>query len=144
MRPTQRILLATTLSLALPMTGSLAQEASGRIGIPLTVDAALEPDADMLAEAVRMVPENAELFVDLSDQVASVEAVDVGDLTGDSPGLTQALQDVETQLSLFRAALKECEPVAEAMEAAAIDETDVLAAQVIQGDVVSVVLYYDK
>ncbi len=130
------------LALSLPLAGALAQEGSGRLGAPLTVEEALQPDGDMLDEAIRLVPENAELFVDLSAQIAQVEAVDVSDITDDSPTVAEALDQVGPQLELFRAALADSEPVTEAMEAAEISAEDVVAAQVIQGDVVSVVLYY--
>ena len=133
---------AAFLLLAAPPETAAAQQSPEGVGVPLTLEAALEPDEAMLREAIQRAPVNAEEMVNLADQMPAVELVDVGSIAGDSAAVEQALQDAETDLALLRAALPSSEPVAAAMEQAGIAVDDVLAVQVIHGDVVSVVLYH--
>ena len=135
---------AAVLAIAMMAGGAAAQGSSTEPGQPLTVEAAIEPDAEMLVEAIRMAPENSELFVELSDQITEVAAVDVAEIADGEEAVGRAAEESETEMALLRTAFAGNEPVSEAMEDAGIRPEDVIAAQVIQGDVTSVVLYYAR
>ncbi len=137
------LVVAPLLWVSVLQVAAVAQQAPAGMGQPLTVDDALVPDEAMLRDAIQMVSVNTEEFVSLAEQIAAVELVDVGAIAEDSAEVERDLQDVETELSLLRVALPSSEHVAEALKSEGVAVEDVLAAQVIHGDVVSVVIYYN-
>ena len=141
------IALGTTLAFAhaFPMAAAAQeppQEKPAATESPVTLTEATRPDKEMLVEAVRMTPTHLEEFLAVADEIATVELVDVGDLAAGNDDLIGAVQERQAELELLRAALGRSETIATALEEANVSPEDVVAVQVIRGDVVEVVLYH--
>lgn len=141
-------MLAAALALSLPavfdlgIAQELPQEKPAATESPLTLTEATRPDREMLVEAARMMPTQLEEFLAVADQISTVQVVDVSDVAAKSEELTRTMEERQADLELLRGALMRSEIIATALEQAEVAVDEVMAIQVIRGDVVEVVLYH--
>lgn len=146
-----RVFAMMAAALALSLAGALPraavaqdrpQEKPAATESPLTLTEAIRPDSEMLVEAVRMTPTQIEEFLAVSDDIAMVEVVDVSETAAGNEDLDQAIQERQSELELLRATVSRNDMVGTALEQAGITVDEVMAVQVIRGDVVEVVIYH--